>query len=192
MATTDTKTALLDSAEDAARRFGFDGFSYADLAKDVGIRKASIHHHFPSKATLSVALMERYHSNFEVICAEIQARAETGGARLKELIVQYRASSDDGKLLCLCASFSSSRDSLSPDVIQRIGLFRAMVTDWMTHAFKLGHTDGSITGVTEPELEASATLSLLEGAQLAARAEENPDLFDKATKLLMSRISAPV
>jgi TetR/AcrR family transcriptional repressor of nem operon len=190
MATTDTKTALLDSAESAARTMGFDGFSYADLAEAVGIRKASIHHHFPSKAKLSVALMLRYHENFQNVCTEIETKYTLGGARLAALITQYRIGSDDGKCLCLCASFSASRDSLPPEVIHQISLFRTMVTGWMASAFALGHKDGSISGVLDPALEASATLSLLEGAQLAARAEENAALFDNAIKLLNLRISA--
>jgi len=190
MPTIDTKTALLNSAEDAARRLGFDGFSYADLAKDVGIRKASIHHHFPTKANLSVALMQRYHTNFQAICAKIDASFSTGGAQLAELIKQYRLGSDDGKRICLCASFSASRDSLSTEVLHEISLFRIMVVEWMTAAFEKGRVDGTISGVTHPDLEAASMMSLLEGAQLAARAEENPVLFDNATMLLMARISA--
>lgn len=190
MPTTDTKTALLNSAENAARTLGFDGFSYADLAEDVGIRKASIHHHFPSKANLSVALMQRYHENFQNVCAEIDKNAATGGAQLSELIDQYRAGSNGGKQLCLCASFSSSRDSLPADVLQQISLFRAMVIEWITRAFEKGRSDGSITGVSEPTLEAAATLSLLEGAQLAARAEESPEFFEIAIKLLTLRIAS--
>jgi len=186
----DTKTALLNSAENAARRLGFDGFSYADLAEDVGIRKASIHHHFPSKAKLSLALMRRYHDNFREVCTKINAQFETGGARLAGLIKQYKSGSDDGKQLCLCASFSASRDSLPPDVVQQISLFRAMVVEWMTRAFEKGQDDGSIAGVTNPALEAASTMSLLEGAQLAARTEENPFLFDNAIALLKARISA--
>ena len=53
----DTKTALLNSAERAARRLGVDEFSYAFLAEGVGIRKAIIRHQYPSKANFSVALM---------------------------------------------------------------------------------------------------------------------------------------
>lgn len=190
MATTDTKTALLNSAEKSARTLGFDGFSYADLAEDVGIRKASIHHHFPSKAKLSVALMQRYHEKFQSACTGIEAKFETGGAQLSELIGQYRAGSNGGKQLCLCASFSASRNSLPTDVLQQISLFRTMVIDWMTAAFDKGRSDGSIAGVIDPALEAAATLSLLEGAQLAARAEENPMLFENAIKLLNMRITA--
>jgi len=189
MPVVDTKTALLNSAENAARTLGFDGFSYADLAEDVGIRKASIHHHFPSKAKLSVALMQRYHQNFEAVCAEINQNYGTGGTQLSELIQQYRAASDNGKQLCLCVSFSASRDSLPPDVLEQISLFREMVIAWLTDVFEKGRADGSISNVVYPALEAVTTLSLLEGAQLAARSEENPRFFDEAVKLLGMRIT---
>ena len=56
----DTRTALLDAAENVVRMRGYDGFSYADLAGAVGIRKASIHHHFPAKQDLATAIVARY------------------------------------------------------------------------------------------------------------------------------------
>ncbi len=186
---TDTKTALMNSAERAARTRGFDGFSYADMAQDVGIRKASIHHHFPTKAALSIALMRRYYTNFEAACSEIDATQAIGGARLLALIDRYRIALDDGKSLCLCVSFSTSRESLPPEVIAHISRFRAMMMGWLKATFKAGHADGTIAGVVEPTLEAAAALSLLEGAQLAARAEENPNLFEGALQLLIQRIA---
>jgi len=181
---TDTKTALLDSAEHAARTFGFDGFSYADLADDVGIRKASIHHHFPSKANLSVELMKRYNANFKIVFAEM------GGQRILLLIDTYRKALDGGKKLCLCVSFSASRESLSPEVIKQINFFRTMMIDWLKTAFEMGNIDGSISSVQDPAKEAAAVLSLLEGAHLTARAEEDPELFEKAIELLNLRISS--
>lgn len=186
---TDTKTALLDSAERAARTRGFDGFSYADLAEDVGIRKASIHHHFPSKAALSVALMQRYYINLEAACADIDTAETTGSARLSELINRYRNALDGGKSLCLCVSFSTSRESLPEEVISQISRFRAMMINWLAATFETGRLDGTIAGVVDPTREAAATLPLLEGAQLAARAEENPVLFESALQLLMLRLS---
>jgi TetR/AcrR family transcriptional repressor of nem operon len=184
----DTKTALLDSAERAARTRGFDGFSYADLSNDVGIRKASIHHHFPTKAALSVALMERYYTNLQSACAEIDATHSTGGTRLLALIDRYRMALDGGKSLCLCVSFSTSRESLPDEVISEIGRFRRMMIAWIRAAFVAGQADGSISAITDPEIEASAILPLLEGAQLAARAEENPDLFVSAVRILTNRL----
>jgi TetR/AcrR family transcriptional repressor of nem operon len=184
----DTKTALLNSAERAARRLGFDGFSYAYLAEEVGIRKASIHHHYPSKATLSVALMQRYHTDFEKACRDIETAEPSGAGRLLALINRYRSALDGGKSLCLCVSFSTSRESLPPDVITQISRFRAMLISWLKVTLEVGKSDGTIAGVGDLGQEAAAILPLLEGAQLAARAEENPDLFDKAMQLLVNRL----
>ncbi|WP_425273146.1 TetR/AcrR family transcriptional regulator [Pseudomonas lactucae] len=46
-----TRSDLLSSAEILLRTKGYAAFSYADLAAEIGIKKASIHHHFqPRKA----------------------------------------------------------------------------------------------------------------------------------------------
>ncbi len=185
---TDTKTALLNSAERAARTRGFDGFSYADLSADVGIRKASIHHHFPTKAALSVALMERYYDDLKAVCDQIDVSHKTGGARLTALIDRYRSALEGGKSLCLCVSFSTSRESLPEEVIAQIGRFREMIIAWTETVFAAGQTDGSIAHVANPAVEAAAALPLLEGAQLAARVEENPALFDSAVQILTQRL----
>lgn len=185
--TTDTKTALLDFAEHAARARGFDGFSYADLAEAVGIRKASIHYHFPTKAILSAALMERYTKKLAKLCNDINSEQPTAAGRLLGLVDLYRTALGDGKTLCLCVSLTSSRESLSEDVIAKINDFRAMMVDWITECFELGKQDGSIALVGNPLHEARSTLALLEGAHLAARAAEDLTVFDNALEMLKSR-----
>lgn len=185
----DTKTALLDSAEWAARTRGFDAFSYQDLAEAVGIRKASVHHHFPTKAALSVALIERYCANFEAACINICATHNTGATRVSALIALYRNALDNGKSLCLCVSFSTSCESLPPEVSIQIRSFRRMIVAWLALAFEAGQTDGTIENVSDPTQEASATLPLLEGAQLAARSQGDPGLFDQGVQLLSSRLN---
>ena len=186
---TDTKTALLMTAERAARTRGFDGFCYADLAESVGIRKASVHHHFPTKAALSVALMHRYHADKEAACARVDAAETTGGARLLGLINLYNEALDGGKSLCLCVSFSTSRESLPSEVTAQIGRFRMMMIGWLKATFEVGRSDGTIAAVEDPAAEAAATLPLLEGAQLAARAAENPAIFECGLKLLRQRLT---
>ncbi|MBL4766787.1 MAG: TetR/AcrR family transcriptional regulator [Rhodobacteraceae bacterium] len=184
----DTKSAILAAAEQAVRRKGYDGFSYADLSKKVGIRKASIHYHFPTKADLSVALMQRYMTEFSSACTEIEKQNTTGAARLSGLINYYRLAIDDGRCLCLCVSFSGSRDSLSEALVTQIRRFREETLQWIERAFDLGRADGSVLNVAGPAQEAAATLALLEGAQLMARAQIDPSRFDNATVLLHHRL----
>lgn len=185
--TADTKTALMDVAEQAARARGFDGFSYADLAEAVGIRKASVHHHFPTKAALSVALMQRYHDKLAGECARIDAEHATAGERLKALGGVYKSALNDGRTLCLCVALIGSRESLTDEVVSRIKIFRAMMVDWIAAVYLLGKTDGTVAGITDPVSEAHSTLALLEGAHLAARAEEDIEMFDQATASMLAR-----
>ena len=69
----DTKTTLLLEAETLIRTRGYSGFSYADLAEIVGIRKASIHHHFPTKESLVAATLEGYRDRYARNLARIEA-----------------------------------------------------------------------------------------------------------------------
>lgn len=184
----DTKTTLLDSAERAARTRGFDGFSYADLAADVGITKASIHHHFANKATLAVALMKRYYTDLETACAEIDQEHTTGAIRLAALIARYHGALEGGQSLCLCVSFSTSTESLSTETIAEMNRFRSMMIDWLCKTFARGKNDRTILNVVDPASEAAATLPQLEGAQLAARVAQDPQRFEAALKLLSTRL----
>lgn len=54
-----TRDLLLDAAGEMLQQVGYGAFSFRDLARQVGIRSASIHYHFPTKADLGLALVER-------------------------------------------------------------------------------------------------------------------------------------
>ena len=62
----DTATQILDVAERLVQERGFNGFSYADVAKELDISKAALHYHYPGKAELGEALIERYAARFAV------------------------------------------------------------------------------------------------------------------------------
>ena len=48
----ETASKILDVAERLVQLRGFNGFSYADVAAELGISKASLHYHFAGKAEL--------------------------------------------------------------------------------------------------------------------------------------------
>ena len=62
---------ILDVAERLAQTRGFNGFSYADVADELGVTKASLHYHFASKADLGGALLDRYQQGFVGALAQI-------------------------------------------------------------------------------------------------------------------------
>ena len=185
----DTRTALLDSAERAARQRGFDAFSYADLARDVGIRKASIHHHFPVKAALAFGLIERYCARFADALRDIDSTSQTGAEKLRAYHQTYRSALADGSQLCLCVSMSAGRDSFAEPALEQLNQFHEDSTAWLTQVIQQGITDGSVSGFSAPEADAQATLALMEGAQLMARAASSLTPFDKATEVFLGKLA---
>jgi len=182
-----TREALLDSAEQLARSRGFDAFSYADLSDEVGIRKASIHHHFPTKADLAHALITRYSENFAAALSSIASVARSGGDRLRGYLDAYRSALLGGRAVCLCVAFSAGRESLADPVLAELNAFHAHSVSWLQETFEQGRLDGSITDVEAPAEEAKTALALVEGAQLVARAAGDMSRYDEATAILRRR-----
>src|SRR6478736_1833057 len=56
----DMKTAIMDAAERRMQAGGFSGFSFREIATDVGIKSSSVHHHFPTKEALAAAVIRRW------------------------------------------------------------------------------------------------------------------------------------
>ncbi len=70
---------VVDAAEGLIQERGYNGFSYDDVAKLVGIKKPSIHHHFATKGDLATTVAQRYTHRFreQLLRIEVQhAKAE--------------------------------------------------------------------------------------------------------------------
>ena len=56
----DMKVAIMDAAERRIQQGGFGGFSFREIAADVGIKSSSVHYHFPTKEDLAAAVIRRW------------------------------------------------------------------------------------------------------------------------------------
>src|ERR1700678_3684908 len=72
----ETSDRILAVAERLAQTRGFNGFSYADVATELAITKASLHYHFATKAELGRSLIVRYSARFEAALFEIDRVAD--------------------------------------------------------------------------------------------------------------------
>ena len=133
-----TKERLLDAAEIAARSNGYDAFSYADLSRAIGIRKASIHHHFPAKADLALALLQRYRTRFVASLEAIEGTDATAGLRLRSYLRVYRDALQGGETVCLCVAFSAARDSFGSEVLSELERFHKDSIAWLEAVLPAG------------------------------------------------------
>src|ERR1043166_1832386 len=66
-----TAEQILDLAETLIQTRSYSAFSYQDISDALGLTKASIHYHFPSKAELGVAVIDRYAARFSAALAAL-------------------------------------------------------------------------------------------------------------------------
>src|ERR1700733_2743383 len=78
-----TSERILDIAERLVQTRGFNNFSYADIASELGITTASLHYHFPGKAELGLALITRYGERFSHALSQIEQGQPNARAKLE-------------------------------------------------------------------------------------------------------------
>ena len=171
---TNAKETILAAARKTAQAHGYGGLSYRDLAAEVGIKAASIDHHFASKADLGAAVARRY---WEDIAAELDALlAETGDPMecLRRYPGTFRRSLEDGNRLCLCSFMSAEYANLPETVRRETQGFADVNVAWLAKVLVMA-------GVAKPEgaaARARAIFAAISGAQLYARSRADVSQFD--------------
>jgi TetR/AcrR family transcriptional regulator, transcriptional repressor for nem operon len=182
----DTRTTLIDKAIGIVRKTGYAGFSYADLSDAVGIRKASIHHHFPSKGDLGVAMVESYRGTFGRQLANIVSSETKCAKRLRLYADLYRAGAKDGKG-CLCGVLAAELADLPVPVQSAVRAFFDDNVAWLETVIAEGRASREIerTKISARQL-AQMILATLQGAMLMARAQEDVAAFNTAASTVIA------
>lgn len=161
---------ILDAAEARARTSGYHGFSFRELADDVGVKSSSIHYHFPTKGDLGAALAKRYATRAgDYLGDPASVGPEEAVTRLTQLFRDALVRDDK---MCLCGLFGAEHESLPPEVASATGDFFRLVLGYLTAAF------GPRWAGEAP----AAILARLEGALIIARALGDVNLFEVAAQ----------
>ena len=188
---------ISSTAEDilaCARRLigasGYSGFSYADIAAVVGIRKASIHHHFPSKVDLVCAVIRRYREDARAGFAALERTAADPHEQLVSYVGYWnRCITDASDPFCICALLASELPAMPTAVAAEVRLHFETLSEWLTSAFERGAAKGLLRVSDTPRTEAELFMAMVHGAMLSARAEGDPKLFGVITTAMLTRLS---
>lgn len=175
---------ILESAQKLLQQRGFNGFSYADIADEVGIRKASLHHYFPSKIDLGLELIQTYSIQFDTELSRIGGSFLPADAKLREYVDLYRGSLKANRM-CLCGMLASEVLTLDAIMIPKLKRFFIHNTEWLTEIFAIGKSDRLFTYNGSAADNARIFLSTLQGALLIARSTGDHEVFDQTTSLLI-------
>ena len=176
---------ILDIAERLAQTRGFNGFSYADIAEELAVTKASLHYHFPSKSELGRALIVRYQIVFGRALESIDAEARTAVDKLKRYVALYDGVMREDRM-CLCGMFAAEYATLPEPMQEELRRFFDANEQWLTRVFDAGQRAGEFSLWDSPEDRARMFLGALEGAMLVARSYKDARRFRLAAEHLLA------
>jgi TetR/AcrR family transcriptional repressor of nem operon len=170
---------------------GYNGFSYADIADVVGIRKASIHHHFPSKAELVRVLVGRYRAAAEEGIANLVHSVPDPLAQLRAYIGYWKTCIGDASApFCVCAMLASELPILPEEVALEIRAYFRYLAGWLASALERGVQQKSIVLANPPQVEAEIFMAAVHGAMLSARAYGDTSIFGRIMDPQLERMAA--
>ncbi len=182
-------TAILDVAERLAQTHGYNGFSYADIAAQLGVTKASLHYHFPSKAELGRALIERYRFLFGAALESIDRGTKEPHEKLQQY-VGLCCSVLSNERMCLCGMLAAEYATLPAAMQASLKLFFDANERCLTTVNYDGHRAGTFQFRGPAYERARVLLGALEGAMLVARSYGDPRRFQLAAACLLADLGS--
>ena len=181
--------AILNVAERLAQTRGYNGFSYADIAAELGVTKASLHYHFPSKAELGRALIERYHVLFGAALEAIDQGTKEPHKKLKQYVALYDSVLSNERM-CLCGMLAAEYATLPAPMQVGLTSFFDANERWLAAVLKDGLRRGTFLFGEPANERARVLLGALEGAMLVARSYGDPHRFQAAAIHLLTDLDA--
>jgi TetR/AcrR family transcriptional repressor of nem operon len=165
---------------------GFNGFSYADVAAELTLTKASLHYHFPGKAELGEALIARYAERFAEALAAINTHIAAAPPKLDAYASLYADVLREQRM-CLCGMLAAEYETLAAPIRDAVITFLDDNEAWLERVVEQGRKDGSMRFSGSARETARSIVSGLEGAMLVARPCGEVKRFETAaTRLLAS------
>ena len=171
----DKAIEILEAAEIRIRRGGFEAVSYRDLAADVGIKAASVHYHFPQKALLGAAVVDRYSDKLLATLGRVDLTQATVEDHLQRLCDCYRLAVQNDGMICLGCMLGAESKDLPDAVSAAARRFFKRLLDWLESA--LGDRADAATLAVH-------TIGTLQGTMILAVTLKRPELIDEVADRL--------
>lgn len=184
-----TRDQILNCAQGLIQTRGYNGFSFRDIAGDIGIKSSSIHYYYPGKTDLAVAVASKYRSGFTTATQQLVADKKTSIAILLGYADFFEMTLKRENRLCLCGMLASEVNSVESELRSEIKDFFNDQILFLKGVISKGQSNGEIRKDLQTEGFAKSYLAALEGAMMLARVDETPSDIISAARQMISLIA---
>lgn len=160
---------IAEVAQALVQEVGYNGFSFEHISQAVGMRKASVHHHFASKLALGLTVVQRYTRAFEDALQCLQRECTSDTERLLAYADLFETTFNDKHHLCVCGMLGAESNSLDPALSSEVKRFFQLNVNWLQGVFEEGLACGVLRSQHDAKSLSETLLSLLEGSMLVGR-----------------------
>lgn len=168
------KEAILLAAKRTAQAHGYGGLNFRDLAAEVGIKAASVYHHFPGKAELGAAVARRYWEDTKAELEAMQADSRNPRQCLRQYPGLFRTALTRDNRICMCSFMAAEYDDLPDAVKTEVQTFADVNVAWLANVLLAA----KIVAPKHCQARGRAIFAAVAGAQLLARSRADIALFD--------------
>jgi TetR/AcrR family transcriptional regulator, transcriptional repressor for nem operon len=181
---------IVDAAEQLIQQYGYNGFSYDDISRQVGLKKPSIHHHFQTKSILVAMVVERYSYRFKLLLDEIDSQSLSATAKLKGYIDLFSSTYETNRRLCVCGMLGAETDILPTEIVSSVSQFFEMNQNWLARVLESGVSSKEFILDLLPAKHALYLLSSLEGAMIVGRGLSSDGTLREVAQTALSAVIA--
>ncbi len=187
----DTRDKILASARLTVQARGYAGLSFRELAKDVGIKSASIHYYFPSKGDLGAILAQKYTEDFGAYLDGLLDRWTDPDTCLRKYIDVFRTTLLNDNRMCLGGMMAAEHGELPVGVRAEVVKFGEMNVRWLVRALALANGANGKGSANKLGKQALAIFAAIEGAQLVARSRRDVSVYDAIVEAYREGVLLP-
>lgn len=185
----DRKEQILEVAGELLQTRSFSAFSYQDISDRIGISKASIHHHFPTKEDLGKALAARYRMSQEQALEGISRKCHRPWDQLDAFIAMTTEIIKSGNKICPMGSLQAEHNIISKEMQEEINSLCDSIQTWLAGVLSKGRKSGVMSYPGTPHDQAALIHAAIQGALQNARAE-GPRQFTAVIRQLRASMKA--
>jgi AcrR family transcriptional regulator len=177
---------VLDAAAEAFQARGYHSTSTHDLMRAAGVTGGALHHHFPSKKALGVAVIrERVAQAVQQTWIEPVQSARTAAHGILAVFAHVAKGVDERKVVlgCPLGNLATELSLADPDFRQEI---QGVFAGWRTAIARKLQADrtAGILGELDPEAVATFVVAAYSGAIALAKTEQTSDALKACARQL--------
>lgn len=186
--TEDTRKRILSVGYQLIKQRGYNAFSYADIADKLGIRKASIHYHFPAKSDLARSVVEQYRTGSRMVQARVRQDYRNSIEQLARYMELVGIEMDGQPRMCICGLLAAELPTLPEEVRAEVQGFYIDQETWLQEVLEEGIVRGELHVQGSVFHTAKLLLATVEGAMLTSRIYDDVKHYRSITQQLLGLV----